>query len=155
MAIVWDVLGAIGAASGVPALGWQVYTWRRSGPVVKVSVYDSPASRPDEDFVLQVAPDVTRMLVVTARNFGRSDACLVGWGFWLGNNQYPDRERAMWPHEFPLSSKVPFDLLPNRAAHFYYPKTSIAERMSKMGYTTARGYVGLATGEVLKAPADT
>jgi hypothetical protein len=29
-ASVWDVLGAIGAITGVPALGWQVFTWRKS-----------------------------------------------------------------------------------------------------------------------------
>lgn len=38
MVVATLILGIVGTVSGMAALGWQVVTWRASGPVVEVKV---------------------------------------------------------------------------------------------------------------------
>jgi len=62
------ILGIIGTFTGVGALAWQVITWRRSGPIVKVTG--------------DIPPYVGRtgVVAVTAWNGGRGPATVTACG---------------------------------------------------------------------------
>lgn len=63
------ILGVIGTVAGVGALAWQMITWKRSGPVVRVTG-DVPFSYVGR----------TRVVRVAASNEGRSPVSVTSFG---------------------------------------------------------------------------
>src|SRR5215469_2917 len=93
----WDVAGAVGAATGVPSLLWQVYTWRASGPKVKVKVSNCFPTYGDRvgDHHFQV----------TAVNVGRAATTVVAWGL-----RAPDKRDLVVTRPLPFSAQLPGEL---------------------------------------------
>jgi hypothetical protein len=75
IATFWIAIG--GVILGVTSLGWQVWTWRRSGALVRVTagqslpLYDTPTGQAAGQW----------HVAVTAVNKGRGPTTVTGWGF--------------------------------------------------------------------------
>ena len=78
---VWDVLGAVGAATGVPALGWEIWAWKHSGPRIVIQTANA--------FPVFGGQTGTHHFQVTVINKGRSEGTVTTWGL-----QAPERIKS-------------------------------------------------------------
>jgi len=134
----FDLLAVVGAFTGIAALVWQVYTWRRLGHRVKVrSSYSIMiyGDRPGDD----------DQVCVTAFNTGTSAVTITNWGIRMG------KENAQVTWHFPTSDTLPFRLEPGGEANFYFPVNSLRERQAETGmpFSAMRPYVRLATRQLV------
>jgi hypothetical protein len=121
------------------SLGWQVYSWRRSGPAVKVSVIDpGPLDQDAAD------DDYDHVLKLTAANNGRAPTTVKGWGFLLpGGKKLAVRTTYR-------STRLPHRLEPETETSWYaICETSVQETGVSPSRITA--YVTLAGGQRVKA----
>lgn len=171
-ALPWVSLG-IGSGGLLLASGsfsWQVLSWFRGGPVVRVEVSESPIYRhiPDHGKLLagtsgRTVYDINArrelvaeeahgpILSVVARNHGRLPGLIVGWGFWLGDDIHAHKERLVDLTENPGNTTIE----PHGMRHWVLPRERVASRMREMNLTRARAYVILGTGKEVLAKEDT
>ena len=140
MEVAGLILGIIGTVTGVGALAWEVITWKRSGPVVRVKVTQALPTYSDH-----VGDPLTS---VTATNSGRAPVTVTSWGL-----QLPDGQTMFVQQPFPGSDKLPYRLEQGASGTWRIETTQVAEtcRAQGTGYADLRGYVNLATGETVYA----
>ncbi len=136
----WDVLAAIGAFCGVPALGWQIYsqlhTWRAAAPDIRVKVASAvPVSLP--------TGAGGHYFRVAAANHGGSLAIINTWGFRL-----PTGSDLVLMRQLPFSDQLPATVQPQSAVAFYIEARDVLERCREQGVKAnqLRPWVRLATG---------
>ncbi|MFI2358157.1 hypothetical protein OG582_11925 [Streptomyces anulatus] len=92
------VISVIALVISLVSLGWQVITWLRSGPVIKVKGH---AAIP----VVNENPGELH-LSVTAVNRGRAPATITGWGLRLPNGSSVVPRSAELPGVNPLPHRL-------------------------------------------------
>lgn len=135
---VWDVLAAIGAASGIPALLWQVFTWFRSGPTIRVTAANA--------FPIYGNQMRQHHFSITAVNVGRTATTVSGWGL-----RAPDGSDMVVTNPIPFSTQLPTIVRPHESATFYVEAEGVLD-LCKRKTIRARQmhpWVRLATGRVV------
>lgn len=136
MSAIWDAVAAVGAASGIPALGWQVWTWRQSGPHVEVRVANA--------FPVYAGQQLgEHHFQITAVNTGRAPAEVSSWGVRL-----PDGSNLVMFQQLPFSDDVG-RLEPHAQRRFFVngPATIAQLRTRGIRADQCRPYVVLTTGD--------
>ncbi len=136
MVTSWDILGAVGAASGIPSLGWQLFTWRASGPKIEVvTKYGFPTYGDRLG---------SQHLCITAVNTGRADATIASWGIRL-----PDGSNFILPRQLPWSTQLPAVIAPQSSRTFYIELVGVIELSRARGVevSSLRPWIQLATGK--------
>lgn len=124
----------------------QYVLWRRDGPV------------------LQCEAKVTSgQFVITARNVGRGECTLTGFGFHFGLLEYPwitETATRYWPGAGdwtlkPLSSPFPYPLRGKASASWYVPVAELSAAMSalEVGAVQVTAFLATATGEHVRSKA--
>jgi hypothetical protein len=139
-----DILSITAIILGGASLGWQVLTWRQSGPVVVVTAtqafptYGHGASSSIGD------PHVD----VSAQNKGRSPVTVKNWGLKLADGRnMAILEPASW------SAKLPYRLEPGDSASWYADTESVKRSCAANGirYQDLIAYVSLGDGRTVQA----
>ncbi len=89
-AIVISIVALVVSAA---SLTWQVVSWKRSGPVVRVTANQSLP-------IFDHGPGDAHV-AVTARNSGRAPVTVTGWGL-----RFPDGQTFVVMHELPWSTPL-------------------------------------------------
>lgn len=131
-------IAVIGALTGIASLGWQVWSFARTGPKVKVSTAwgVAPVSSPDQ-------PDT--VFIVDAHNVGRSPVGVVGWGLLL-----PDGRSVVTAGRLPGSSPVPATVDGGHSLKWMMRLADVPEEVlqtNDRAELKLRGFVHLGTGE--------
>jgi len=132
------VIAVIGLVAGVASLGWQVVSWRLTGPVVRVEIgygIEVIAGNLGQDIVY-----------VRAINVGRSPVEIEGWGFRLPDGK-TIIDMAPEPGSVP---PLPITLDGGHAQEWRMSLRRLVGSRESEGYppTRVRGMVRLGTGEV-------
>lgn len=133
----FDLLAVLGAVTGVAALAWQVFTWRRLSHRVRVTmaysipVYDDGPTFRDDD-----------QICITASNAGTSAVTVTGWAIRVKGGQNGHVTRP-----YVHSAPVPHRLEPGSEVSFYYPVGALREYHETTGYPyrKIKAWVRLAT----------
>jgi hypothetical protein len=136
---VWEVLAAIGAVTGVPALIWQIYaqihTWRASAPNIHVTVANA----------LPVGPTGVggHHFSLTAVNHGGALTTINMWGLRL-----PNEGDLVLIQQLPFSDRLPAPVAPQASVTFYIEAQDVFDRCAQQGVKASqlRPWVRLATG---------
>ena len=130
-----DLLAWVGAVSGLVALFWQIYTWRRPGHRVKVSRTNA----------IRVGHVEEWLLCVSARNIGTSSVTVTGWGVNIGRSEGSFYAQ----HSHVLSASLPHRLDPGAKADFYIDMRELVAyaKQREVPLRNLRCRVDLATGE--------
>ena len=138
IATFWIAIG--GVILGVSSLGWQAWTWKHSGAIVRVTatqtlpLYDTVAGqRPGEWHV-----------AVTARNTGRGPATVTGWGF-----RTPDGHDIIAMRPLSWSSPIPFPIPPGGQEGSWHMETDEVKASCQregQDFRALRGWVRLSDG---------
>jgi hypothetical protein len=140
MAIAGLILGIIGAVTGVAALAWQVISWRQSGAVVAVTARQaSPVSGDHAG---------EQLVIVSARNSGRSPVTVNGWGLrLLGGGAMVSFNPV------PGSSPMPLRLEPGADGSWLLPTHEVARFCAERGVRQQDmiAFVDLADGRRIRA----
>lgn len=138
---VWDALGAIGAVTGVPALGWQMFTWKRSQPHLVVKAAHAWPTYGDH------VGD--HHFSITVTNDGGAPTEVTGWGLRL-----PDGSSMVVPRP-PNFSDQPGRIESHGHLTFYVEAVGVIERckMSGIAVSSLRPYVTSTTaGDIYGKP---
>jgi hypothetical protein len=141
MVVTSFILGIVGSITGVLGLGWSVVTWRRSGPVVTVTVKQAFPTYADH----LGEP----LICVTARNSGRAPVTISSWGLRL-----PDGQTMMITEPFrTLSNALPYRLEEGTSGSWYTDTLRVVETCKAHGvdYADLTGYVDLGNGQSVDA----
>jgi hypothetical protein len=133
------VIAVVGLVAAVASLGWQVVSWRLTGPVVRVEIGYGIAVMAGS-----VGP---RIVYVRAVNVGRSPAGIEGWGFRL-----PDGKTIVDMEPEPGSGpQGPVTIDGGHAEQWRMSLDRLVGSRQIEGYppTRVRGMVRTHTGEVL------
>ena len=136
---VWDALAAIGAATGVPALIWQIYaqihTWRTAAPDIRVTVANA--------LPVALTGVGSHHFSVTAVNHGGTLATITAWGFRL-----PNKVDFVLLQQLPFSDRLPAAVAPQASVTFYIEARDVFERCAQQRVKPSwlRPWVRLATG---------
>lgn len=131
-------IAIVGAATGIAALGAQVWSFALSGPRIKVSLATSFRPGTDGWFLSLDVMNVGRMPVTLAEygiTFGdgkKIPAGMMGQGVVLHGPSGAHR------------------LIGGEAETWLFLPGPLAEEIQKLGLKNVRGYVRLATGKVVK-----
>jgi hypothetical protein len=147
MAMLTLTLAIIGTVTGVGSLVANMTAFRRSGPVVKVNVFQfipmikvrgREASEPGE-----------LMTVVEAVNTGRAPITVTDWALEMRNG-----ESVVPQTQVPQSDALPFRLEQGASARWFVPTDEVRAQCEYHGASYSRdlvGYVQLAGGKVVRA----
>lgn len=132
----WDVLGAVGTATGGSSLVWQIYTWRASGPKITVTCANVFPTYPDGHLG-------EHHFSVTATNHGRAATTATGWGF-----RTPDNSDMVMMQPVPFSTPLPAVIEPQAAISFYVQGGDVIKTCQQrhVPVSQLRPWVRLATG---------
>lgn len=134
------VISVVAALLSMLALGWQIYSWRRSGP--RVSVTAQHAITLDESG--------TELVSVTATNAGRLQTVIHEFGF-----EMPDRRKFVELQSF-VPIALPADLPPGGSVSFYFIREKLSRSAEDEGVhptqlrSFARGGHGVTYGNRLR-----
>jgi hypothetical protein len=142
------VVAVVAVCLGGASLIWQVSTWRRSGPEVRVYVHEAPFHRPIDAGGLRSVGENTGSVTVRAVNTGRVPAIVTAWGFHLRG------ETELGDMIFPDDPSVPTEVPPQGVVWFRVERSVMLSAMIERQMDRARGFVRLATEEMIEAPAD-
>ncbi|MGI5214962.1 hypothetical protein [Plantactinospora sp. CA-290183] len=133
------VLSIIAIVMSAASLLWQVVSWRRSGPVVTVTVAQSLAAFPT---------GAEWFTSVTARNTGRAPITVTGWGF-----QTPDGGSVVQLRPVAWASPVPYRLEPGSEGSWLMATDDVQGTSAERGvrYQDLRAFVRLADGRTVTA----
>lgn len=121
------------------SLGWQAWSWSRSGPVVRVEVSngvtDAETGEPEH------------YVIVEAVNRGRAATTITGWGFAV-----PGGANIHKTTRLRISDELPFRLEPHSKARFAIEGDGLREQHATRGipYTKMIPWVDLASGKRVK-----
>ncbi|MDB4898123.1 MAG: hypothetical protein JWN15_4385 [Firmicutes bacterium] len=140
MAIASLILGIIGSVTGIGALAWQVITWNRSGPVVKVT-----ASQGFPVYGDDLGEQIT---IVTAENSGRSPVTITSWGL-----RFRDGQVMVIRRPLPSSDPIPHRLEAGASGSWHFETVALAETCKAHGvnYEDLTAYVKLGNGKTIDA----
>jgi hypothetical protein len=124
----------------VISVGWQVWTWRGSGPRVKVTA--------NQAVILPVGSDP--YVSVTAANTGRSATTVAMWGFDGPNDE---DGQMLFPYPTPWSTPLPHRLDAHSNGTWYVQTAEVRQGCAEHGwdYRQIRGWVRLSSGEKVYA----
>ncbi len=91
------VISIVALVMSAASLTWQIASWKRSGPVVKVTANQSLP-------IFDHGPD-DWYVAVTARNSGRAPVTVTGWGL-----RFPDGQTYNMMRNLPWSAPLPHRL---------------------------------------------
>jgi hypothetical protein len=135
-----NTLSIIAIVLSVAAFGFQVRTWRQSGPVVDVTAFQS----------LPVGPGTAGEwhLAITAINKGRSPVTVKTFGLKL-----PDRRHMAIMQWAPFSASLPHRLEPGSDATWYIDTDAIKESCAAEGvrHQDLTAFVSLGDGRTIDA----
>src|SRR3546814_712746 len=118
------------------SLGWQAWSWRSNGPVVKVNVSNAVTDA--------VTGQPEHYVVVEAVNKGRAPATITGWGIGMpgGGNVH-----KMVPLR--ISDSIPHRLEPHSKASFFIEGDALRDVHRDRGipFTKMTPWVDLASGK--------
>ena len=120
MSTAWDFLAAIGAACGVPSLAWQVWTWKQSGPRIKVTVRNV--------FPIHGLALGARSFQIAATNHGGAAAEVTGSGIRL-----PDGSDIVMFEPMP-GSDGPGRIESQGQRRFFYPCDETILQIQRRGF---------------------
>jgi hypothetical protein len=129
MTIASLVLGIVGTATGLGALAWQVITWRRSGPIVRVAGNCSTG-----------LAGKTGVVDITAWNEGRGPVSVIVCGL-----QWPDGSMVVTPQPLQGSDVLPFQLEPGSIGQWQIPVPASLDTIP----LRLRAYVKLVNGKIV------
>lgn len=141
MVVASFILGILGTITGVLGLGWSVVTWRKSGPVITVTVNQAFPTYADH-----LGKPLTG---VTARNSGRAPVTVSSWGLRL-----PDGQTMMITEPVrALSNTLPYRLEAGSSGSWYTDTLRVVETCKAQGvdYADLSGYVNLGDGRSVDA----
>lgn len=135
----FDALAVLGAFTGIAALVWQIFTWRRLGHRVRVSAGYSIMIYGD-------VPGDDDQVCISARNEGTSAVTVTNWGIRVANGEHAQKVRP-----FPGSDTTPHRLEPGSEANFYFPVGELRDYNGRTGfpYSRMKPYVKLATRQTV------
>lgn len=131
------VIASIGVLLAVASLIWQAWTWRASGPKVQVDTTNAGVARSKSDGFVGVA--------VVARNCGRTDTQITGWGVLC---RYEEPGNDVWfpyPSEEPESDPITLTIAAQHEATWYARNVDLVRAAAGRRMKVA-GYVRLGTG---------
>jgi hypothetical protein len=133
---VWEILAAIGAITGVPSLGWQVYIWSASGPRVRVEIANA--------FPVYGSTMGEHCFSVKAINDGRAPAVIQGWGL-----RAPNGQDLVVINPLPFSEKLPSTLDPGSSTTYFIEASDVSKMCKELNVAVAdmAPWVRLATGK--------
>lgn len=137
MAVAALVVSIVALVVSLLALGWQVYSWRRSGPVVTVETQWAWDLRDIEG---------SEMLTITARNVGRLPVQIREFSF----RTPTDWKFVLWK-PMPISDSIEEPLVPGHECTHYFSAAWIRERCveKEVRLDALRPQVRLGTGKVV------
>jgi hypothetical protein len=140
MAFAALLVALIGVALAGASLTWQVFSWRREGPRVRVTTaFGFPVFGPKLG---------DQHISVTATNEGRSAVGVQNWGFDLGNGH-----NAVVMQPLPWSAQLPATLEAGHEMTFFADLRDFEDQLSASGHSgRIRAFVGTATGRVESKP---
>jgi hypothetical protein len=105
------------------SLSWQVYSWKRTGPVLKVSVsHSAPTYGPRNDVVGDWHT------TVTAVNGGRTAATVTSWGF-----EMPDGRTLVPTEHLSWADPLPGRIEPHAKASWHIRKAELVAACEDFG----------------------
>lgn len=136
MAVTALVMSILAVVLSAVSIAWQAWSWRRSGPVLRVTAAASVVGTSDDD--------VEHFVSVTVANTGRAAATVEGWGFNLRNGG--DYVVLRPP---PFSARVPTRIEPHASATFFVGADGLRQRIIEAGvaFEDVRPFVRTAAGE--------
>ena len=141
VALIGAITGSIGAITGIAALVWQAFTWRRSTHNVKVTTTWAYMVHGDE---MESLPYVS----VNASNRGSGAVSIVMWGL-----RFPDGGNAIQLEDLPMNGRLPHRLEGGASATFLMPVAGVFGNAKERNTDPRRlrGWVQLATGQRVRA----
>jgi len=138
--VLADILSISAIVISLASFGWQVITWRQSGPVVAVTAttalptYGAQLGEPHVD--------------VTATNRGRAPVTVKAWGL-----KFPDDRSMFITEQAPFSASLPHRLEPGADASWYVETRAIRDSCQADGvrYQDLIAYVRLGDGSTVEA----
>lgn len=118
--IVTLVLAIVGTVTGVLSLAWQTYTWKKSGPDVKVTATNT--------FPVFGDNLGEHHLTVTAANTGRAPITVTVWGI-----EMPGHGSIITRVPIPWSTPLPHRLEPHSSADFHMEAHEVRTAAHKYG----------------------
>jgi hypothetical protein len=135
------VLSIVGTTLGGISLGWQVWSWRRSGPLVVLTAgHHYPVREGRRIGALHIS--------VTAHNRGRAPVQITGWTFEApGNRCTAPFDPVEW------STPLPHVLSNGSQATWHVPASELESQCEILGVTfdDLRPVVTLGTGAAVRA----
>ncbi|ROR89335.1 hypothetical protein [Nocardioides aurantiacus] len=130
------VIALIALGLSLVSLAWQAWSWKRTGPVVKVQVTNAITDA--------VTGEPEHYVEVDAVNKGRSATTIMGWGFSM-----PDGGNVHQMNPLRISEKIPFRLEPHSRARFFIEGDALrnVHRERNIPFKAMRPWVDLASGK--------
>jgi len=137
-----DILAWVGAITGVFALVWQINTRRKSAHRVKVTRSRSMISYASGGMS---AP----LVCIGATNVGAGPVTVTNWGIALGAS----KQNLTVVRPLSVSTPLPHRLEPGADMSLFVELDDLrrAHHEKRAPYRSMRGWVGLATGEKVRA----
>lgn len=128
------IVSIIALVLSVASLGWQAWSWRRTGPVVTV----------ETAWAYAVGPQMFEMLTITARNRGRSPVQVTNYSFTT-----PHGMQFVVPDPIPFSTPLKQPLEGGHEATYYFDAAYLKDqcRQRGLGVGQLRPRVTLGTGK--------
>lgn len=120
MAVTALLMSILAVVLSAVSIAWQAWSWRRSGPVLRVTTAASVAAVSDDH--------VEHFVSVSVANTGRAAATVEGWGFRLPNGM--DYVVLRPP---PFSAQVPMRVEPHASATFLVGADELRHHIIKAG----------------------
>jgi len=141
VALIGAITGSIGAITGIAALVWQAFTWRRSTHIVKVVTTWAYMVYGDE---MESLPYIS----INASNRGSGAVSIVMW--WL---RFPDGGNVIQMKDLPMNGRLPYRLEGGASVLFAMPVADVFARAKERDTSPRRmrGWVQLATGQRVRA----
>lgn len=117
MAVAALVVALVGVVIASASLAWQVYSWRRTGPALKVSASNALVASGPRTGV--------NLIQVKAVNRGRSSLQVTGWGF-----QLPDGSAWFGARQYRFSSPLPTTLDGGHEAAFFVEEHALHDYLA-------------------------
>jgi len=124
MQTFWNALAALGAVTGVFALGWQVFTWRKSRPSLEVTSAHAYPTYGDHVGDHHIS--------VSATNTGGAATEITGWGL-----RTPSGSSIFDLHPLPFSDK-PGRIEPEARLTFFMEGESIRRTCQQNGIAVSK-----------------
>ncbi|WP_205474450.1 hypothetical protein [Nocardioides sp. SYSU D00038] len=129
-------ISLVALSLSVVSLAWQAWSWKNSGPVIKVNVSNAVTDA--------VTGTAEHYVVVEAVNKGRAAATITGWGFGM-----PDGGNVHKMVPLRISDPIPHRLEPHSKATYFIEGDALRDvhRDRSIPFNKMRPWVDLASGK--------